>query len=68
MTEEQKQGLLKFLQEKLIQDSVDATNALEIKMLKAEYDKNVNDVENGINIFKSEPPSDSDYECIGCGA
>ena len=68
MTEEQKQGLIKFLQEKLVADTADAANTLEIKMLKAEYDKNVKDVENGINIFEAKPPLDSDYECIGCGS
>ena len=68
MTEEEKQSMLKLLKEQYVNNALSAENRMEANMLKREYDKNVELLEAGNNIFANNKPTDSDYECIGCGA
>jgi len=67
MDEQTKNKLIAELQQKLIVDSADASSPLEIKMLKAEYEKNIKLVNQGINVF-ADRPDNSPYECEGCGS
>lgn len=68
MTEEEKQSMLKLLKEQYVNNALEAENRMEANMLKREYEKNVELLEAGNNIFANNKPNDSDYECIGCGA
>ena len=67
MDKQTKNKLIAELHRKLIVDSADASTTLEIKMLKAEYDKNIKLVNQGINVF-ADRPDNSPYECEGCGS
>lgn len=67
MDEQTTNKLIAELHRKLIVDSQDASTALEIKMLKAEYEKNIELVNEGINVF-ADRPDNSPYECEGCGS
>jgi dynactin complex subunit len=58
MDEQTKNKLMTELHRKLI---------VEIKMLKAEYEKNIQLVNQGINVF-ADRPGNSPYECEGCGS
>lgn len=67
MDEQTKNKLMTELHRKLIVDSAEASTTLEIKMLKAEYEKNIELVNQGINVF-ADRPDNSPYECEGCGS
>lgn len=67
MDEQTKNKLITELHKKLIVDSAEASLPLEIKMLKAEYEKNIQLVNEGINVF-ADRPDNSPYECEGCGS
>ena len=67
MDEQTKNKLITELHRKLIVDSAEASLPLEIKMLKAEYEKNIQLVNQGINVF-ADRPDNSPYECEGCGS
>ena len=67
MDEQTKNKLMTELHRKLILDSEEASITLEIKMLKAEYEKNIQLVNEGINVF-ADRPDNSPYECEGCGS
>lgn len=67
MDEQTKNKLITELHRKLIVDSAEASLPLEIKMLKAEYEKNIQLVNEGINVF-ADRPDNSPYECEGCGS
>jgi hypothetical protein len=67
MEEQTKNKLITELQQKLIVDSAEASTTLEIKMLKAEYEKNIQLVNQGINVF-ADRPDNSPYECDSCGS
>ena len=67
MDEQTKNKLMTELHRKLIVDSEEASTTLEIKMLKAEYEKNIELVNQGINVF-ADRPGNSPYECEGCGS
>jgi hypothetical protein len=67
MTQDQIQSTLQFLQEKYEREKQSTLTSIEAKMLEREYNKNVEMTMAGNNIFRQED-SESDYECIGCGA
>ena len=67
MDEQTKNKLITELDRKLIVDSEEASTTLEIKMLKAEYEKNIQLVNQGINVF-ADRPDNSPYECEGFGS
>jgi hypothetical protein len=68
MTEQQIKDTLAFLEEKHTKELSASQGTLERAMLIREYDKNVELVKAGNNIFESKDKGDSDYECIGCGS
>ena len=67
MDEQTKNKLITELDRKLIVDSEEPLTTLQIKMLKAEYEKNIKLVNKGINVF-ADRPDNSPYECEGCGS
>ena len=67
MTDQEKEEILARLHRKLTADSVEASNAMEVKMLQMEHQKNVELVNQGINVF-AERPDNSPYNCEGCGS
>jgi len=67
MTEQEIKENLERLHRKLTSDSVEASNAMELKMLQMEHDKQVELTKKGINVF-AQKPDNSDYECFGCGS
>jgi hypothetical protein len=68
MTQEQINNTLDFLKEKFDKDIQLAESGIEKKMLEMEYSKNVELVKAGNNIFESNRPDDSDFECLNCGS
>jgi len=66
MTQEQINNTLDFLKEKFDKDIQLAESGIERKMLEMEYSKNVELVKAGNNIFESNRPDDSDFECLNC--
>lgn len=64
----ERENMIKLLQEQLEKDLAEADSAFEKKMIQGEFDKKVEKLNAGVNIFEDNRPKDSDYECIGCGA
>jgi wyosine [tRNA(Phe)-imidazoG37] synthetase (radical SAM superfamily) len=67
MTDQEKEEILARLHRKLTADSVEASTPMELKMLQMEHQKNVELVNQGINVF-AERPDNSPYNCEGCGS
>ena len=68
MTEQQIKDTQAFLKERYEKELEMAESPLEKKMLEKEYSKNVELVKAGNNIFESNRPDDSDFECLNCGS
>lgn len=66
MTDQEKDATKVLLSRKHLEAMEQAEDAFEKKMLEAEYRKNIEKVEQGINPF--DKPDNSPYECEGCGA
>lgn len=61
-------NMIKLLEEQLEKDLSAADSAFEKKMIQGEFDKKMEKLTAGVNIFEDNRPDDSHYECIGCGA
>lgn len=66
MTNEEKQSAKQLLSKKYLEQKSACESALEVKMLDAQYKKDVEKIENGINPF--EKPENSGFDCFGCGS
>ena len=66
MTNEEIKSARLLLSKKHTKAIEEADTDFEIKMLEAEYKKNIKKLDDGINPF--DKPENSNYECIGCGA
>jgi hypothetical protein len=68
MEAQEQENMTNLLNEQLQKDLADADSSFEMKMIQGEYDKKLEKLNEGQNIFEDNSPDDSHYECIGCGA
>jgi len=67
-TAEYRAELIKIAKNKFNNDLAECNSTFEKAMCKAELDSNLKKIENNIDPFKTEKPSESDFECVGCGS
>jgi len=68
MEAKEKENMIALLNEQLEKDLAAADSTFEKKMIQGEFNKKIEKLNAGENIFEDKSPDDSHYECIGCGA
>ena len=66
MTEQEQEIAKQMLSKNYLEQKDACESPFEVKMLDAQYKKDVEKVEAGINPF--DKPENSGYECFGCGS
>lgn len=66
MTEQEKEIAKQMLSKNYLEQKSACEDDFEVKMLDAQYKKDIEKVEQGINPF--DKPENSGYECFGCGS
>ena len=66
MTDQEKEVAKHLLAKKYLDQKSACDDDFEVKMLDAQYDKDLAKIEAGINPF--ERPDNTPYQCEGCGS